>query len=268
MNYKQVSRILLCICLLTVLSCDKSVDDLAQKDDISTKSSARTSKEPFDFKNNKHIPVWEEAVYLKDFIEVPYRIDGKRPIPKSEKGSFKNQGRERLLITNKGAEFNVSIVRYIPSPSYKGNIGKINIENFAESKFDGTITLQTIGESSFQTWKIQNGKIVKRSNVGKINTKKNGRYVVTHWSQDTDWYQWSGSEWVYLYTTTEFGQDQSWDDDDNLNGNGVFDCSLHPNDPGCGGGSGGSAPTYDNYMNDPTFAAFLIDLNADRKSVV
>lgn len=279
---------MLYVALFATLSCNRESDQLFEsKETHKPDAVARYSKGGYDFENSKITPLWEGAIYLKNFIEVPYLFDGKLPRPQAQKGGIKNQGRERLLISTQGAEFKMYIVRYIPSSSFKGDINKINSQNFKEQKFDGVVTLKKVGEEGFETFKVRNGKIVKQTKVTKSNSKKNGRtsssyYVCELWAQNTHYYQrLENGELIYMYTETEYGQDCFYFDDGNGDGPGEgpgdgsgvdpFDCSTSPNHPLCGGSGGGGDfgggnPPFNDYMNDPTYASFIEQLNAAERA--
>lgn len=242
MNYKKLLPIMLYTALLATPSCNREPDQLFEsKETRNPNAAARQSKGGYDFENSKIVPLWEGTVYLKNSIEVPYMLDGKLPRPQAKKGGIKNQGREKLLISTKGAEFKIYIVRYIPFSSFKGDINKINSENFREQKFDGVVTIREMGEEGFETFKLKNGEITTQTKVTKSNSKKNGRvnsnFVCVEWEQDTHWYQRLGNgELIYMYTETEYGQDCY------EAGGEPFDCSTDPNHPLCNGGGVGNPP--------------------------
>lgn len=52
---------------------------------------------------------------------------------------IKNRGRQRLLLTTYQGGIIETIIEYIPSDRYKGNILTINSGNFKLRKFDGII---------------------------------------------------------------------------------------------------------------------------------
>jgi len=269
MNYKNLLTVILYVALFIPLSCNRESEQLLESKETSNPNAvARQSKKGYDFENSKIVPLWEGIVYLKNSIEVPYTLDGKLPRPQASKGGIKNQGREKLLISNKGADFKMYIVRYISSSSFKGDINKINSENFEEQKFDGVLTIREVGEEDFETFKLRNGKIIKQTKVTKSNSKKNGRvnssYVCVQWAQDTHWYQRLGNgELVYMYTETEYGQDCYEDGEDGGGEGNPLDCNANPNHPLCGGsgenplGGGGVVPT----LPDP--ADLYIPLNCN-----
>ncbi len=261
MKLKAISKLLASLILLFILSCSQELDDLTKEQTLFSPAKVKSGNEKFDFENYGIIPLWENAVRLKNFVEVPYTLNSKLPRPKVGKDIFKNQGRERLLITTSGAKFEVFIIKYLPSSSFKGEIKKINSENVLSTNFDGNVSLQKVGEPNIRIWNIKNGKISKRSNISKVSDKRNARtsstYVCEQWSQDTDWFQMINGEWIYTNTTTEYGETCSWVDDNSGGNNDPLDCIMFPNDPLCTNSGGNTSPTFNDYLNDATYADFL-----------
>lgn len=270
MKYPNLISKMLCVTLIAILSCSKESEKLFETKEIRNSGVlARNLKEGYDFNDSKITPIWEGAIYLQRFVETPYVFEGKLPRPTAKKGDKTIQGREKLLISTQGSEFKMFIVRYLPSPSFKGDINKINSQNFKEQKFDGVITIKRVGEEDFETWKVRNGKVVKQTFVTNSRNSKNKRsnngFICEQWAQDTHWFQKISGEWVYTHTTTEYGQDceQVGDGD----GGGDFNCGANPGHPLCDGSSGGSGGrSFNDYMNDPTYADFYNKLNEAEKA--
>ena len=85
MQQKSFFRTLAYVSLFVVVSCNQETESLLDNKTPTTNlSSARRSK---GIPDDKIKPIWEKAIYLKNFVEVPYLYDGKLRRPKSEKGS-------------------------------------------------------------------------------------------------------------------------------------------------------------------------------------
>lgn len=252
MSFIQLIRAFLFIFLVTILSCNKGNEELSKPEVIPAPTARSESnlvrRQKTDIGKDNVVPIWKDAIYFDNFVEVPFELEGKVPRPKSPETGV-GQGRERLIIQRRSKESTMYVVTYVPAKKYKGNINAVNSRNFKIIKFDGTITLRKIGTNTFSVLQIKNGNIVRRSKFKRDVSPRsaNARECVS-WEQDTDWYSCSGGECTYMYTTTETGQDCDGGGD-NGNGDGgsggYGDCGS---DPICGvvGGDQPNGPSDDN----------------------
>jgi hypothetical protein len=265
-------RALLYVFLITILSCSQKSDELPRVVGKSLQA-ARSSNSTLVTDPKMTVEygavtiVWKKAVYFDKFTEVPFELNGQVARPRSQQTGI-GQGRQRLLLL-RGSEKRVAfVVKYIPSPNYRGDINIVNSRNFNTLKFSGLITLSKVGGKAIRLLEIDNGKIVKTSVFRKSNSQKSANARVQGcgtWCQDTDWYSCSGGECYYTHTNTDCWQECDNGGDGGSGDEGV-DCNQDPFCNNNGGGplvgGGGNGNNYEDYNSDLDCASFVFSQTA------
>lgn len=107
-------------------------------------------------------PIWNSVITFNNVnaIEVNFTIDKKHHIPLSE--NQKIRGRQRLLLKFENGKIKETIIEYIPSDNFTGDIKEINSSNFKSKQFDGKITFKHPNESSSIVWVLSKGIVTKK----------------------------------------------------------------------------------------------------------
>lgn len=107
-------------------------------------------------------PIWNSVITFNNVnaIEVNFTIDKKHHIPLSE--NQKIRGRQRLLLKFENGKIRETIIEYIPSDNFMGDIKEINSSNFKSKQFDGKITFKHPNESSSIVWVLSKGIVTKK----------------------------------------------------------------------------------------------------------
>ena len=92
-------------------------------------------------------PIWKTSTTFKNTnaVEFNFNQNNKVFIPLSKKNKI--QGRERLLLTLNNGIVVETIIQYIPSDNFGGDIKEINCGNFKSKSFDGEITFKKIKDN-------------------------------------------------------------------------------------------------------------------------
>jgi hypothetical protein len=205
-------------------------------------------------------PIWKSAIVFKsssaankktkfnEAVEVNFTQDNKTTIPISKNGKIR--GRQRLLLTFEDGKIRETIIEYIPSDSFMGDIKTINSGNFKSKQFDGKIMFHNPNEETKIVWYLTKGKVVKKAKSSPKKTKpsKTARYVSVYSCHTYEVCVGSGGEEVCNAHTT-CSWEEVWEEDDPGNGNppvDPYDCGVDPSWPwcqeacnDCGDGSGG-----------------------------
>jgi hypothetical protein len=194
------------------------------------------------------VPTWNKAVVADGFIEVPYTIHGKSPLPRASGVPLKNSGRKRLVLAGNGNSYSLFIISYIPSLSFKGKIQSVNLSTY-QKDFDGTITIQE-KDHELQRWEVRQGVVIRKTLISNITSKPEGRTKdCTWWEHCTDWYQCYNGECQFLDRTCEYGQDCD-DGGGDDGGGGGGDEGGGDEEGGSGGGGSSSVPFYPSQVID------------------
>jgi hypothetical protein len=203
------------------------------------------------FKKYKVEPFWDKAIYFGNTIEVAFTINGEHHRPRLKENP-EIIGREKLVLVESGKKFNAILVRYIPSKEFKGKIGDINTQNIAESKFDGVVSMNVLGEETNTILYVSNGKVIKKIHVKPIEVYKKGRVAecTTYYEQDVVVRYDSRGEWYFEYVFREWTVCTTNGDPGGLNngGGGGNPCDYIPalcnggNGNGNGGGNSNGLP--------------------------
>ncbi|HQK40606.1 MAG TPA: hypothetical protein PLO52_10905, partial [Flavobacterium alvei] len=198
-------------------------------------------------------PIWKSAIVFKsssaankktkfnEAVEVNFTQDNKTTIPISKNGKIR--GRQRLLLTFEDGKIRETIIEYIPSDSFMGDIKTINSGNFKSKQFDGKITFQNPKAQAKIVWYLTKGKLVRkaRSSTKKTKTSKTARWVSvfechTNWVCVGEGADEKCEEKIYC------GWEEVWEEDDPGNGlppDDPYDCEVDPSWPWCQDGGGG-----------------------------
>jgi hypothetical protein len=215
------------------------------------------------FKKYKVEPFWDKAIYFGNTIEVAFTINGEHHRPRLKENP-EIIGREKLVLVESGKKFNAILVRYIPSKEFKGKIGDINTQNIAESKFDGVVSMNVLGEETNTILYVSNGKVIKKIHVKPIEVYKKGRVAecTTYYEQDVVVRYDSRGEWYFEYVFREWTVCTTNGDPGGLNngGGGGNPCDYIPAlcNGGNGNGNGGGNSNFISPGQKP-LAEFLND---------
>lgn len=191
-------------------------------------------------------PIWKSAIVFKsssankktkfnEAIEVNFTQDNKTTVPLSKNGKIR--GRQRLLLTFEEGKIRETIIEYVPSDDFMGDIKNINSGNFKSKQFDGKIMFHNPNEETKIVWYLSKGKVVKKatSSSKKIKTSKTARYVPVY-ECSTYWVCVGEGAEEKCYENTFCGWVDVWEEDDPGNGNppvDPFDCAVDPSWPWC-----------------------------------
>lgn len=117
---------------------------------------------------------WQYAKVFNSSVEVPFTINGKTTLPRSQdNNSLKGLGRKRLLFTiDDNEQFSLDFISFIPSSTFKEKIWDINSQNFLQPNFTGEIQIKKFDSSLFSVWQVQKGKITERRQY--VNSRNSG----------------------------------------------------------------------------------------------
>lgn len=164
MKQNKIVLISVLFLLLTNYSCQ--VEEL---EPISTvKGSLETTKKvsPAFFKHDlssyKIIPIWKSAITFEntEAIEVNFTLDKKTYKPLSKNGKI--SGRQRLLLTFEKGKIRETIIQYIPSDTFMGDIKEINSGNFKSKQFDGEVSFKNPKDNYSMVWVLSKGVVNKK----------------------------------------------------------------------------------------------------------
>ncbi len=205
-----------------------------------------------DLSEYKITPIWKSTIVFmssstnkkikfNEAVEVNFTQDNKTTIPLSKNGKIR--GRQRLLLTFEDGKIRETIIEYIPSDSFMGDIKDINSGNFKSKQFDGKITFKNPKESTKIVWYLSKGKIVKkaRSSTKKNKNSTTSRYVSYYGCTGYTVCVGNGAEAV-CEDRTVCGWEDVWEEDDPGSGLPVedpYDCNVDPSWPWCQDGDGG-----------------------------
>lgn len=115
-----------------------------------------------DLSKYKIKPIWKSFITFDniDAVEVNFTQDNKTTIPLSK--NEKNRGRQRLLLTLKEGKIRETILEYIPSDSFMGDIKDINSGNFKSKQFDGEISFKNPKDNYSVVWVLSKGVVIKK----------------------------------------------------------------------------------------------------------
>lgn len=115
-----------------------------------------------DLSNYQIKPIWDSFITFDnvDAVEVNFTIDKKFYVPLSK--NEKIRGRQRLLLTFEKGKVIETILEYIPSDSFMGNIKDINSGNFKAKQFNGEITFKHPNENHSIVWVLSKGVVIKK----------------------------------------------------------------------------------------------------------
>lgn len=107
-------------------------------------------------------PIWDSFITFDnaDAVEVNFSIDKKFYVPLSKNGKIR--GRQRLLLTFEKGKVIETILEYIPSDGFMGNIKDINSGNFKSKQFDGEITFKHPNDNYSIVWVLSKGVVIKK----------------------------------------------------------------------------------------------------------
>lgn len=213
-------------------------------------------------------PVWDSFITFgnDNAVEVNFAENDKILVPMSE--NQKIQGRRRLLLTLKDGVVNETILEYIPSDNFTGNMKEINSSNFKAKQFDGKIVLQNAKSDIRTYWYLTNGKITAKGTTEKPKTKKNAtanRWVETsHEECDAEYYIVTSGDGEGVSHFSHFNcqtvYSAYWvDDEEPFNpyanpGENPYDCANNNSWPWCqnggGDGDGDGTPSNNLIIND------------------
>lgn len=180
--------------LFTTYSCQ--IEELDATPTAVTSSGTTKKINPLflthQFSDKKIKPLWKSAIAFEnvDAVEVNFSIDKKYYRPLSE--NKRVVGRQRILLTfDKEGKVKETIIEYIPSNDFTGDIRKINSGNF-KNDFKGKVTLTSLGKESKTAWTVSNNKIIQKASVTKTNplgsnTSKTSGEVCTSVYKCTDY---------------------------------------------------------------------------------
>ncbi len=119
-------------------------------------------------------PLWNSAIAFEnvDAVEFNFTVNKKFYRPLSE--NKKVVGRQRMLLTfDKEGKVRETIIEYVPSDDFTGDIRKINSGNFRK-KFNGKVMFSDLNQKSKIALVIFNEKIIHKATLTKekpiINT--------------------------------------------------------------------------------------------------
>jgi hypothetical protein len=203
-------------------------------------------------------PIWKSLITFDniDAVEFNFTQDNKTTIPLSKNGKIR--GRQRLLLTFDDGKIRETIIEYIPSDDYMGDIKEINSGNFKSKQFDGEITFKNPKKDAKIVWYLSKGLIVKKakSSSKKNKPSKTARYVPVYGCH-TYWVcVGEGAEERCIDKTT-CGWEDVWEEDNPETGippADPYDCAVDPSWPWCQDGDGegdgsGSNSTYYQIIN-------------------
>ena len=216
-------------------------------------------------------PIWKSLITFDniDAVEVNFTQDKKTTIPLSKNGKIR--GRQRLLLTFDNGKIRETIIEYIPSDDYMGDIKEINSGNFKSKQFDGEITFKKANENRTIVWYIVKGKVEKKATrtPKKIKRAKTARYITVFVCRYVEICVGPGGE--EICNTQEICHfEDVWIDDpepenppvDPLEPVDPYDCAVNPSAPWCNdGGGGGGGP-----IDPPVDECVDFDPNSDNYS--
>lgn len=157
-----------------------------------------------------------------------------------------------MLLTFEGGKIRETIIEYIPSDSFMGDIKDINSGNFKSKQFDGVITFKNIKEDSKIVWYLSKGKIVKKGKRTPYKNKNSttNRYVWYYGCTGYTVCVGNGAE-EYCEDRTICEWDSVWEDDpEGPPVEDPFDCAVNNSWPWCQEG-GGEDPPPTETLNNP-----------------
>ena len=255
---KKNKMLFTCLLLLLFATYSCAIEELQPEPlPISTEFSKNVNPAflEHDLSRYKIKPIWKSAVVFKsssanskrtkfnDAVEFNFTQDNKTTIPLSKNGKIR--GRQRLLLTFDNGKIRETIIEYIPSDDFMGDIKDINSGNFKSKQFDGKITFQYPKKETKIVWYLSKGIVVKKA---KSSSKKNksstaSRYVPVYSCTGYTICVGNGAE-EYCEDRTTCAWEDVWEEDNPENGvppEDPYDCAVYPSAPWCndGGGYGG-----------------------------
>jgi hypothetical protein len=107
-------------------------------------------------------PNWNTAIAARGVVHVSIQFDsGRHHIPSLYKGTA-YLGREKLVLYEKAGKYTGLIVDFMPSKVFKGNIDLLNVINFKEQKFDGTILVKNLDGEYAHAIEVESGQVTRR----------------------------------------------------------------------------------------------------------
>ena len=271
---KKNKMLFTCLLLLLFATYSCAIEEL-QPEPASISSQILKNVNPVflehDLSRYKIKPIWKSAVVFKsssankrtkfkDAVEVNFTQDKKTTIPLSKNGKIR--GRQRLLLTFDNGKIRETIIEYIPSDDFMGDIKDINSGNFKSKQFDGEITFKYLGKNSGITWVLSKGIVVKKLKRTEIiskqkKTRQNAkstelvctiRQVVYEICLEN-----GAGEAMHCWTDTKDAEDCVWvepvpvlpppDAETPPSDGDPFDCAENPSWPWCQDGGIGDPPT-------------------------
>lgn len=214
-----------------------------------------------DMSKYKIKTIWKSAIVYNsssankksksnEAVEVNFTQDNKTAIPLSKNGKIR--GRQRLLLTFEKGEVRETIIEYIPSDSFMGDIKEINSGNFKSKQFDGEITFKNIKEDSKIVWYLSKGDVVKKARRTAKKIKYNKTTTTSRWIPQFTCTGYiicvgDGAE-AYCEDRTSCEWEYFWEEDpEGIPVDDPYDCAVNSSWPWCqnGGGGGGEEPPAD-----------------------
>ncbi len=233
--------------LLVCLSFFACQGDLTQLEPLNQSAKAETldAKKWFDknydqpvlhdLKSRKIEPLWETALVSYKGIEVLFLEKSLLISPKLGE-SLNNSGKRRLRFVKKGTDYDISIVSYLPSEEFKGDIQNIVLNNYKKSKFAGLIIHENISDSvNIRLWLVKDGNVSK-SIASKIHKNRDVKECCISYQICRE----TKVCWTIdgVFTCVDLASDCDYTYDCSLcdNGNTTcqdYPCICDPNGPGC-----------------------------------
>lgn len=223
------------------------------------KGSLETTKKvsPAFFKHDlssyKIIPIWKSAITFEntEAVEVNFTLDKKTYKPLSKNGKI--SGRQRLLLTFEKGKIRETIIEYIPSDDFMGDIKEINSGNFKSKQFDGEVSFKNPKDNYSMVWVLSKGVVSKKLKRTESSTKQKKINTTARLSEVCNIREIlyeicvgpGGEEVCSLHLKTVL--ECEWIDEpdyETLPEVDPFDCNVDPSWPWCqdGGGNGGENP--------------------------
>lgn len=89
-----------------------------------------------------------------------FTLDKKTYKPLSKNGKI--SGRQRLLLTFEKGKTRETIIEYVPSKTFTGDIKEINSGNFKSKQFDGEVSFKNPKDNYTMVWVLSKGVVNKK----------------------------------------------------------------------------------------------------------
>ncbi|MDI5950217.1 hypothetical protein [Flavobacterium yafengii] len=233
-----------------------------------------------DLSRYKIKPIWKSALTFENIeaVEVNFTLDKKTYKPLSKDGKI--NGRQRLLLTFERGKIRETIIEYIPSDSFMGDIKDINSGNFKSKQFDGEVSFKKPKDKYSIVWVLSKGIVAKKLIRTQLVTKnkttnKSAGYEVC--SEHEVLYEVcvgaageerciTSTRWVYDCIWVEYDPDPELPPDED-----PYDCSVNNSWPWCQDGGGGDPTDPENECSnlESTFdSSYGQSISEDINSVV